>query len=90
MPVSTAQVQQTQAYCAGRFAEWDEKITTFPGLYALGAGAAWLVSLVGGGGGGVSAGCTLPVLRAVNLLRVLRPPPLLLALLRRLHPEGEG
>ena len=43
VPVSTAQVQQTQAYCAGRFAEWDEKITTFPGLYALGAGAAWLV-----------------------------------------------
>ena len=80
MPVSTAQVQQTQAYCAGRFAEWDEKITTFPGLYALGAGAAWLVSLVGGGGG-VSAGCTLPVLRAVNPAGA--GPPLLLALLRR-------
>ena len=90
MPVSTAQVQQTQAYCAGRFAEWDEKITTFPGLYPLGAGAAWLVSLVGGGGGGVSAGCTLPVLRAVNLLPALATPPLLLALLRRLHPEGGG
>ena len=89
VPVSTAQVQQTQAYCAGRFVEWDEKITTFPGLYALGAGAAWLVSLVGGGGG-VSAGCTLPVLRAVNLLPALATPPLLLALLRRLHPEGEG
>ena len=88
VPASTAQVQQTQAYCAGRFAEWDEKITTFPGLYALGAGAAWLVSLAGGGGGGASAGCTLPVLRAVNLLPALATPPLLLALLRRLHPEA--
>ena len=87
MPASTAQVQQTQAYCAGRFAEWDEKITTFPGLYALGAGAAWLASLAGGGGG-ASAGCTLPVLRAVNLLPALATPPLLLALLRRLHPEA--
>ena len=87
VPVSTAQVQQTQAYCAGRFAEWDEKITTFPGLYALGAGAAWLVSLIGDGGG-ASAGCTLPVLRAVNLLPALATPPLLLALLRRLHPEA--
>ena len=89
MPVSTAQVQQTKSYSDCRFAEWDEKITTFPGLYALGAGAAWLVSLVGGGGG-VSAGCTLPVLRAVNLLPALATPPLLLALLRRLHPEGKG
>ena len=69
-------------------ARWDEKITTFPGLYALGAGAAWLVSLAGGGGGGASAGCTLPVLRAVNLLPALATPPLLLALLRRLHPEA--
>ena len=39
-------------------------------------------------GGGASAGCTLPVLRAVNLLPALATPPLLLALLRRLHPEA--
>lgn len=28
---------QTQKYCQGRFREWDPKITTFPGLYAVGA-----------------------------------------------------
>ncbi len=29
---------QTQRYCAGDFAHWDPKITTFPGLYVAGAG----------------------------------------------------
>lgn len=29
-------VPQTQRYCAGRWREWDDKITTFPGLYLLG------------------------------------------------------
>ena len=33
-------VAQTAEYCAGRWAVWDEKITTFPGLYLLGAAAA--------------------------------------------------
>jgi alpha-1,2-glucosyltransferase len=28
---------QTQLYCAGRWREWDPKITTFPGLYLVGA-----------------------------------------------------
>ena len=32
-------VPQTQRYCKGNFLEWDAKITTFPGLYLL--GAAW-------------------------------------------------
>ena len=32
---------QTQAYCHGRFDEWDEKITTFPGLYVCGVLVAW-------------------------------------------------
>ena len=31
-------VPQTQRYCAGDFAHWDPKITTFPGLYVAGAG----------------------------------------------------
>ncbi len=29
-------VPQTQRYCAGKWTEWDSKITTFPGLYFLG------------------------------------------------------
>lgn len=32
-------VPQTQRYCKGNFVEWDPKITTFPGLYLI--GAAW-------------------------------------------------
>lgn len=37
-------VPQTQRYCARRWAEWDEKITTFPGLYLLGVSLAGIVS----------------------------------------------
>ena len=36
-------VKQTQEYCAGNWSVWDEKITTFPGLYLLGAGVAAVV-----------------------------------------------
>ena len=31
-------VRQTQAYCAGNFSQWDEKITTLPGLYLISLG----------------------------------------------------
>ena len=34
-------VKQTQAYCAGRWDEWDDKITTFPGLYLWASAIAW-------------------------------------------------
>ena len=34
-------VPATQRYCAGDLLTWDPKITTFPGLYALGAAYAW-------------------------------------------------
>ena len=30
-------VPQTQQYYKGNFSEWDPKITTFPGLYLVGA-----------------------------------------------------
>ena len=36
-------VKQTQAYCAGHYDAWDPKITTFPGLYVVGAAAARLL-----------------------------------------------
>ncbi|KAK9399500.1 dol-P-Glc:Glc2Man9GlcNAc2-PP-Dol alpha-C2-glucosyltransferase-like [Crotalus adamanteus] len=39
-------VPQAQAYCAGRFQQWDPMITTLPGLYLLSVGilkpTAWL------------------------------------------------
>lgn len=36
-------VPQAQRYCAGRFSEWDSKITTFPGLYVVAAAIAALL-----------------------------------------------
>ena len=70
-------VRQTQSYCAGNWTEWDEKITTFPGLYAA---TALLVR-------GWAPGCELPLLRTVNLIPALATPPLLLAQLRLLYPS---
>lgn len=39
-------VPMAQQYCAGDLVSWDPKITTFPGLYYLGAGYAWLSHLL--------------------------------------------
>ena len=36
---------QAQRYCAGRFSEWDPKITTLPGLYLVGAVWARVVAV---------------------------------------------
>ena len=81
-------VGQTQAYCAGRFDEWDDQITTFPGLYAFGTAAAWLRASAGGLS--VSGACELPTLRAFNLLPALATPYLLRQLFAALHPELEA
>ena len=37
-------VKQTQEYCAGNWSVWDEKITTFPGLYLLAVWRRWCVA----------------------------------------------
>ena len=81
-------VGQTQAYCAGRFDEWDDQITTFPGLYAFGTAAAWLRASAGGLP--VSGACELPTLRAFNLLPAFATPYLLRQLFAALHPELEA
>jgi alpha-1,2-glucosyltransferase len=73
-------VGQSQAYCAGRWHEWDEKITTFPGLYYCAAAMAWAR-------GGASDACALPKLRSLNLLPALATPWLLHRLLGTMHPE---
>ena len=71
-------LRQTESYCAGRWSDWEPKLTTFPGLFLLGGLGARLV--------GVERACTLGALRALNLLPALATPYLLHALLRRLHP----
>lgn len=77
-------VGQAQAYCEGRWAEWDDKITTFPGLYLVAASAA---NAANSGGGAATMTCTLSSLRALNLIPALATPALLHALLRALHPH---
>ena len=73
-------VPQTQRYCAGRWREWDPKITTFPGLYLFGAALGRLVHaaqqllvgawLIGGGTPPAAAPdlCSTAALRGVGLL----------------------
>ena len=78
-------LRQTQAYCAGRWDEWDEKITTFPGLYFCGAAGAWLRAAMGSTS--VESACNLSTLRSLNLLPALATPPLLAALLADMHPS---
>ncbi|WP_289460212.1 hypothetical protein, partial [Klebsiella pneumoniae] len=56
---------QTQRYCAGRWAEWDDKLTTFPGLHVMGALGA---RLYGALAGDPTEACSLLTLRAFNLL----------------------
>jgi hypothetical protein len=39
-------VPMTQLYCRGDLLTWDSKVTTFPGLYVIGAGYAWASKLL--------------------------------------------
>lgn len=55
-------VPQAQAYCAGRFVEWNSKITTLPGLYVVSASLAWWMG---------DAFCQLSALRGLNALFAL-------------------
>ena len=83
-------VGQTQAYCAGHWSAWDDKITTFPGLYACVASVARALGKVGAFFSFIPDApeklCTLPALRAANLLPAFVTPLILHALFRALHP----
>jgi hypothetical protein len=48
-------VNQTQRYCAGRFNEWDSKITTLPGLYLAALGWVRAVALLHAASGSAAA-----------------------------------
>ena len=61
-------VPQTQRWCAGRWREWDPKITTFPGLYFFGVAAGWLeAALLAAAGRPPAPPCSTAALRGVNL-----------------------
>ncbi|KAF2233934.1 glycosyltransferase family 59 protein [Viridothelium virens] len=53
-------IRQAQAYCAGKYAQWDPKITTPPGLYMLSAAFSAVFNR-----------CDIKTLRALNVLGIL-------------------
>ncbi|KAL3160676.1 hypothetical protein ABBQ32_010589 [Trebouxia sp. C0010 RCD-2024] len=82
-------VPQTQHYCKGDFSNWDVKITTFPGLYFV--GAAWAKLLNYAHMLYLPAqvqDCSTTTLRTTNILLGLVCLRLLHALYKALHPEG--
>ncbi|XP_048356682.1 dol-P-Glc:Glc(2)Man(9)GlcNAc(2)-PP-Dol alpha-1,2-glucosyltransferase [Sphaerodactylus townsendi] len=76
-------VPQAQAYCEGRFQQWDPMITTLPGLYLVSIGivkpAAWLFGWSG------SIVCSTGMLRFINLLFSVGNCYLLYLLFCRIH-----
>lgn len=68
---------QTATYCCHRFSEWDNKITTPPGLYLLGTAYSHVLSLLG-----VKDSCGFTALRSLNLVGGIVVLPGLLSLVK--------
>ncbi|GAA5822563.1 hypothetical protein JCM5353_005482 [Sporobolomyces roseus] len=81
-------VKQAQAYCQGRWSEWDQAITTPPGLYLIPAGLAHLRKLIPEGLGGGIDPCSVASLRGFNLLILAILPLLYTSLLSSIHSES--
>ncbi|XP_074880993.1 dol-P-Glc:Glc(2)Man(9)GlcNAc(2)-PP-Dol alpha-1,2-glucosyltransferase isoform X2 [Buteo buteo] len=81
-------VPQAQAYCHGRFLQWDPMITTLPGLYLVSVGvvkpAAWLFRWTG------SVVCSVGMLRFINLLFSAGNFYLLYLLLLKIHLKNKA
>ncbi|KAK3398401.1 DIE2/ALG10 family-domain-containing protein [Sordaria brevicollis] len=71
-------IPQAQVYCQGRYQEWDDKITTPPGLYLLSVGWHKLMRL---------AECTPSSLRSNNLVATLLTALLALSCRRRIEAQ---
>ncbi|XP_061874522.1 dol-P-Glc:Glc(2)Man(9)GlcNAc(2)-PP-Dol alpha-1,2-glucosyltransferase isoform X2 [Colius striatus] len=80
-------VPQAQAYCHGRFLQWDPMITTLPGLYLVSVGvvkpAVWLFGWTG------SVVCSVGMLRFINLLFSAGNFYLLYLLLLKIHQKNK-
>ncbi|XP_005148479.2 putative Dol-P-Glc:Glc(2)Man(9)GlcNAc(2)-PP-Dol alpha-1,2-glucosyltransferase [Melopsittacus undulatus] len=81
-------VPQAQAYCQGRFLQWDPMITTLPGLYLVSVGivkpVAWLCGWTG------SVVCSTGMLRFINLLFSAGNFYLLYLLLSKIHQKNKA
>ncbi len=62
-------IPQARHYCAGNYSEWNDKITTLPGLYYLSSWAFRLIAMeVSLQPADVSTLCTVNNLRLINLV----------------------
>lgn len=76
-------IRQTQAYCAGRWLEWDPKITTFPGLYIITAFWGRGVHSVTAFMGLSTPLCDVTVLRWINFALGMACLPVMMSIARR-------
>jgi len=84
-------IPQAQAYCAGNYSEWNPKITTLPGLYLFSVGLLRPLHLLSSSSSlSLLVTCTVPSLRAVNLLLGLTNLVLLHTLTRARHGAKDG
>ncbi len=84
-------VPQTAKYCQGNLTEWDPKITTFPGLYMLGAPYGLAVHAIQRLLQPLpwQAACSTTILRSLNVLLAAAFFGVFAALYRRLHPAKQ-
>ncbi|ODV66454.1 hypothetical protein HYPBUDRAFT_110443 [Hyphopichia burtonii NRRL Y-1933] len=77
-------LRQCQTYCDYRFDEWDNKITTPPGLYLLGFAYTNLIRVIGMNSSSLDAICAdKNILRSLNLVGGLVAFPFFLWLLKK-------
>ncbi|CAL8472321.1 g11864 [Coccomyxa elongata] len=84
-------VPQTAKYCQGNLTEWDPKITTFPGMYMLGAPYGLAVHAIQRLLQPLpwQAACSTTILRSLNVLLAAAFFGVFAALYRRLHPSKQ-
>ncbi|XP_049669913.1 dol-P-Glc:Glc(2)Man(9)GlcNAc(2)-PP-Dol alpha-1,2-glucosyltransferase isoform X4 [Accipiter gentilis] len=80
-------VPQAQAYCHGRFLQWDPMITTLPGLYLASVGVVKPAARLFGWTGSVV--CSVGMLRFINLLFSAGNFYLLYLLLLKIHLKNK-
>lgn len=80
---------QTQRYCQGNLKDWDPKITTFPGLYLLGAPYGQAVHSLQRvlRLPAQQPACSTTILRSLNLALMAAFFGVFAALYRKLHPQ---
>ena len=91
-------IPQAQRYCAGNFTQWDNKITTLPGLYLFSVGLLEPVYKLSSAldlqlGVEIDNGtklCSVRVLRTVNMMMSLLNLALLHSITTHLHGDKES